>query len=268
MSFHQLTTLTWPEADRFRQDGDAIGLIPTGALEQHGPHLPMIMDSVHADVLARAIAERLDTAVVVAPALAGGLSSHHVDFPGTVNLPEPVFGGVLQAYVEAMERIGIRRVAIISGHGGNFAFIGRFAAEYGGEAEIIAYDDLQRFIDVMIDAGRAVGLEPTEADAHAGVLETSVAMALFEPHLVRDFEGLTGYTAAEPGWLERLLSEGVRPISETGILGDPRGATAIAGVAVVQALVEELVHWVGESFGIDVRATTNSRVAANGERVA
>jgi creatinine amidohydrolase len=165
-----------------------------------------------------------------------------------------------------MERIGIRRVAIISGHGGNFAFIGRFAAGYAGEAEIIAYDDLQRFIDVMIDGGRAAGLEPSEADAHAGVLETSVALALFEPHLVRDFEGVTGYTAAEPGWLERLLSEGVRPISETGVLGDPQGATAIAGTAVVQALVEELTHWVGRSFGIEVRATTNPRAASNRER--
>jgi creatinine amidohydrolase len=206
----------------------------------------------------------------VAPALAGGLSEHHVDFPGTVTLSEDVFGGVIEAYVQAMERIGIGRVAIISGHGGNFTFTGRFAAErsQAGATEVIAYADLQRFIDVMIDAGRGCGLEVSEADAHAGVLETSVALALFEPHLVRDFTDVTGYTAAEPGWLERLFEGGVRPLSETGVLGDPRGATALAGVAIVQALVEELVQWVAGAFDVAVRPTTRSNVAMETGRTA
>ena len=103
-----MTGLTWPDAKEMQ---DAIGLIPTGAVEQHGPHLPLATDCFIAEELARRIAESFDEQVVVAPMLPGGLSSHHLAFPGTVTLSEETFGAVLDAYVAAFERIGIRRIA-------------------------------------------------------------------------------------------------------------------------------------------------------------
>ena len=66
-----------------------LGLIPTGAVEQHGPHLPLATDSLVAAELGRRIAERLIEPVVVAPVIPGG-SAHHVGFPGTVTLTEEV----------------------------------------------------------------------------------------------------------------------------------------------------------------------------------
>jgi creatinine amidohydrolase len=251
MTFIDLRLMTWPEAASLRKETDVVGLIPTGALEQHGPHLPMIMDSVHADALGRAVAERLSIPVVVAPVVTPGLSDHHLAFPGTVTLRPETFGGIVDAYIAAFERLAIHRIAIFSGHGGNFTEIGRIAAEHTQSASpttVIAYDDLQRFIDVFMEAAKAVGLDPPVTDVHAGLLETSIALALFDADQVKPFAEVHGYTAAEPGWLETLMSRGVRELAETGVLGSPARANAEAGAVMFEALADELVSWICGEF--------------------
>jgi creatinine amidohydrolase len=253
MTFIDLRFLTWPEAAALREEPDVIGLIPTGALEQHGPHLPMIMDSVHADALGRAIAERLWVPVIVAPVVTPGLSDHHLAFPGTVTVRPETFHGIVEAYIAAFERLAIGRIAIFSGHGGNFTEIGRIAAahtESESPTTVIAYDDLQRFIDLFMDAARRVGLDPPVTDVHAGLLETSIALTLFDADQVKPFEEVRGYTAADPGWLDSLMSCGIRELSESGVLGSPAGANAEAGAAMFDALVDELVSWIRGEFQV------------------
>ena len=244
--------LTWPEAEALRAQTDTVGLIPTGALEQHGPHLPLGTDFMVAEALARAVAEKLPVTVVVTPTLRSGLSDHHLAFPGTVSLSQDTFRGWVDAHIAGLERIGIERVAVFSGHGGNFAFIGELAAEHTsrpGPTRVIAYDDLFGFVRVMDEAARAHGLEAPETDVHAGALETSVGLALFGG-LVGDHDGVEGYTAAEPGWMERIWADGIAALSSTGVLGDPSGATAAAGQAIFDALADELAGWIAREFDI------------------
>jgi creatinine amidohydrolase len=243
--------LRWPEAEALRGRG-AIGLIPTGALEQHGPHLPLGTDYMVAEALARAVAEKLPVPVVVTPTLRAGLSDHHLAFPGTVSLSQETFRGWVDAHIAGLERIGIERIAIFSGHGGNFAFIGELAAEHtsrAGPTRVIAYDDLFGFVRVMDEAARAHGLEAPETDVHAGALETSVGLALFES-LVGEHDAVEGYTAAEPGWTDRIFADGIAALSATGVLGDPAGASAEAGRAIFDALADELVGWIAREFEI------------------
>ena len=88
--------------------------------------------------------------VVVTPALRAGLSDHHLAFPGTVSLSQDTFRGWVDAHIAGLERVGIERIAVFSGHGGNFAFIGELAAEHTsrpGPTRVIAYDDLFGFVD-------------------------------------------------------------------------------------------------------------------------
>jgi len=255
------THLTWPEAATLAARNDTVGLIGVGALEQHGPHLPMIMDCVHAEALIHTVADRFREPVIVAPMLAGGLSDHHVAFPGTVTLPVPVFRGVLEAYIAGMERINVHRIAIVSGHGGNFTAIGELADAYCKDhpsTDVIAYNSLQGFIDVMFKAARQVGTEPVSTDIHAGVLETSIALHLFEPGDVKDFSTVTGYTSAEPGWLDKLTTQGVQALSESGVLGRPQGATADIGQTVFMALVAEIVRWIGGRFDLQPADTAEA----------
>ena len=244
--------LTWPEAKALRERTDTVGLIPTGALEQHGPHLPLGTDYLVAEALARAVAEKLAVPVVVTPALRVGLSDHHLTFPGTVSLSQDTFRGWIDAHIAGLERMGIERIAVFSGHGGNFAFIGELAAEHTsrpGPTRVIAYDDLFGFVRVMDEAARARGLEAPETDVHAGALETSVGLALFDA-LVGDYDGVEGYTEGEAGWTERIWADGIAALSSTGVLGDPSGASTEVGQAIFEALANELAAWIGREFDV------------------
>lgn len=241
MTYVELQNLTWPEAERVGADG-ALGLVPLASLEQHGPHMPLATDSLLAERLARQVAERLPGQVVVTPVIRAGLSTHHLAFPGSVTVPPDAYRELVVAYLEGLERMGIRKIALFSSHGGNFEFLGNVVARYAGSASIAGYADLTTFIHVMMTASAAHGFEAAETDVHAGGLETSMMMAAY-PHLVRPFDGVVGYTAAEPGWLPRLFEEGIRPISESGVLGDLRGANAEVGEAVIAALAEELASY-------------------------
>ncbi|MBM2823220.1 MAG: Creatininase [Thermoleophilia bacterium] len=253
MSAVHLAHLTWPEAEALRARDDVVGLIPTGSLEQHGPHLPLGTDFLAAEALADAIAERLPAPVVVTPVLTAGLSEHHLAFPGTVTLPEDAFRSWIDAHIAALERIGVRRVAVFSGHGGNFACIGDVAAGYaarGSAVRVIAYDDVLTFLRVMTEAARSTGVSVPETDGHAGILETSFALARFNPGLVRDFAGVEGFTGGEPGWEERMMAEGIDSLTPTGVLGDPAGASVEVGEAIFEALADELTRWIAREFDI------------------
>ena len=83
------------------------------------------------------------------------------------------------------------------------------------------------------------GLQAPETDVHAGGLETSMMLVAY-PDTVRPFDGVEGYTAADPGWLERIFVEGIRPVSETGVLGDLTGASPEVGAALLEAIADEL----------------------------
>jgi creatinine amidohydrolase len=257
MTYVRMTGLTWPDAKELQ---DAIGLVPTGAVEQHGPHLPLATDCFIAEELARRIAERIDEEVVVAPALPGGLSSHHLAFPGTVTLPEEAFSAVLDAYVAAFERIGIRRIAIFTGHGGNLGFLGRYEAAHadkGTETQLIAHHDFEGYVEAMFAGARAAGFEPAATDIHAGGVETSQGLALF-PQLVRPHADLTGYLAAEDGWQDRMFADGIEAVTPIGVLGDPSKASAEAGEAIFASLTDYLANWIEVGLSSSIGAHSKS----------
>jgi creatinine amidohydrolase len=261
MTLVEMKYLTWPQAREIADAGRAIGLIPVGSLEQHGPHLPLITDTVIAEAVAAAAAERVAEPVVVAPAFPGGLSDHHLAFPGTVSLSREVFAGLLGAYVAGMERMGIHRVGIISGHGGNFRFIGEFGREYSQESSgttVAGFDDLDGFLQATMDAGRLAGLNPSSTDVHAGVLETSAILYLLGRERVGDISDVPGLTSADPGFLDTVYEAGLHSLSPSGVLGNPAGATAEAGRAIMDAVAGVVVRWLEQTFGATPKDTLPS----------
>jgi len=243
-----MENLTWPEAERLGAEG-ATGLVSLGSVEQHGPHLPLATDSLLAERLAREIAERLPGPVVVAPVVRGGLSTHHLGFPGTVTVPPDAYRALTVSYLEGLERMGIRGIGLWSWHGGNFGFVRELADSYAGAARVAGYSDLPRFFQLMAEGAASTGFIAPESDAHAGGLETSTMLAE-HPDLVRPFDGVEGYTAAEQGWLERIFAEGIRPVSASGVLGDLAGANAEAGERIFAALAAELAEFFAAELGL------------------
>jgi creatinine amidohydrolase len=243
----ELEHLTSPEAGRLAEDG-AVGVIALGAVEQHGPHLPLGTDAIIARHLANEVAARLDVTAIVAPVLPGGLSSHHLGFAGTVDLPPAVFSGYVRALLDTYDDLGVRDVALFSAHGGNFGALAELAGAHGG-VRVIAYTDLRRYVEVMAGAAAATGLHAPETDAHAGGLETSQMLFVHGEDRISFPPDLEGYVAADPGWLERLMAEGMKALSPIGVLGRPAGATAAAGQAICAALADELAAWMRRETG-------------------
>jgi len=109
----RLADLTWPEAGRLARDPRALVLLPLGAIEQHGPHLPLVVDLLGAEELARRLAPHLARAgwrPVLAPALPYGVSTLAVGWAGTVSLSPPTFRRVVTEVVGALVAHGFRRV--------------------------------------------------------------------------------------------------------------------------------------------------------------
>ncbi|HEV7641687.1 MAG TPA: creatininase family protein [Gaiellaceae bacterium] len=248
MTFVEHASLTWPEAERLEA---AFGVICVAALEQHGPALPLATDALIGEILAVRVAESFDAPVVVMPVPYGGLSDHHLAFPGTVSFDAQTLRGIVDAYVAALKRMGVNDVFLFTSHGGNFAFLTEAAAAYAGrdDVRLAVYDDRDTYFAATFAGARRAGFVPPETDWHAGGLETSQGLAEF-PQLVRPFDDVVGYTAADPGWLDRVLVDGLHSVSPSGVLGSPAGANATAGAAIFDALAEILVARVEEAFGL------------------
>ena len=265
MTYIAMTSLTWPEA-QVLSSKRPLGLIPTGAVEQHGPQLPLGTDCFIAEELAKRIGAAIAGPVVVAPVVPGGLSSHHLAFPGTVTFSEELFGGAISAYIEAFERMGIENVAIFSGHGGNLDFLGRYEAAHAcsdSSIHLVAHHDLWGYVDAMFAGARAGGFEPVPTDIHAGGVETSQGLAIF-PELVRPFDGVEGYLEGEDGWVERMLENGMKSVSPSGVLGDVTHATAAAGEQIFVHITDYLAAWIAEALGYERADAAVSSASGSG----
>jgi creatinine amidohydrolase len=193
-------------------------LIPLGATEQHGPHLPLNTDTLIASGVAEAVADVRDD-TVVAPALPYGSSGEHSGFPGTLSLGQAALETALVELVRSAA--GFRDVTLVSWHGGNADPVARAVARLRTEGQTV------HLWEPHVDGG----------DAHAGRVETSLMLAL-APDLVRD-ERPVG--ATQPiDELPRLRENGVAAVSPNGVLGDARDATADDGHRLLERFVAEI----------------------------
>src|SRR5918996_435005 len=102
---------------------EAIVVLPVAAMEQHGPHLPVMVDTLLCGEIARRAALRASGRhpVVVAPTVWSGLSEHHMPFGGTFTLDFATFRSLIECLCRSLLRHGFRRVLLLNGHGGNVA---------------------------------------------------------------------------------------------------------------------------------------------------
>ena len=202
-------------------------IVPLGATEQHGPHLPLGTDTVIALALSAALADRLGPALAaLAPALPYGASGEHQGFDGTLSIGTEALTAVL---------VELARSATPPG-GGPFAAV-LFVSGHGGNA-----DALRRGVAALRAEGRSVsGWFPRlqGADAHAGRTETSLMLHL-RPELVRLDRAEPGIVEPLADLLPRLRVVGMRGVSPNGVLGDPTGASAGEGKRIFDALVDDL----------------------------
>jgi len=215
----RLADATWTDMAALTRAG-AVLVVPVGATEQHGPHLPVTTDTDIAAAVTDAAAER-DALLVVAPAVAFGSSGEHDGFAGTLSIGQG-------ATEELLVELG-RSAAATFGHV-------VFACTHGGNAS-----PLHRALDRLVAEGHpVVGWWPRwDGDLHAGRTETSVMLAV-APERVRPADAAPGDTRSLGELLPLLRASGVRSVSANGVLGDPTGATAAEGRALLDEAAADL----------------------------
>ncbi|HVA06218.1 MAG TPA: mycofactocin biosynthesis peptidyl-dipeptidase MftE [Acidimicrobiales bacterium] len=223
----ELARATWTELEVGRESW--LLVVPIGSTEQHGPHLPLGTDTVIAVELARRLAERRSD-VVVAPSVPYGASGEHAAFPGTMVVRHEVLAELLVELVRSARDVFTGSV-LVSGHGGNREALSLAEERCRGEGDA-----------VLVWAPSARG-----GDAHAGRTETSLLLAI-DHRAVRLDLAQAGCTEPLEVIMPRLRAEGVRPISSNGVLGDPAGASAEEGLALLLTMADDLADAVGRRW--------------------
>ncbi|MHA6621815.1 mycofactocin biosynthesis peptidyl-dipeptidase MftE [Pseudonocardia sp. DLS-67] len=196
-------------------------LVPIGACEQHGPHLPLDTDTRIATAVARRAAGD-DPALLVAPPLAYGASGEHEGFPGTLSIGHDALLTVLVELGRSATR-WTPRLVFVNGHGGNLPTVPDAVVRLRVEGRDAAWSP-------CVAAG---------GDLHAGHTETSILLAL-DPAAVRTAAAAPGATAPLDELLPAMRSGGVAAVSPNGVLGDPTGATAEEGEHLLAEMTEVL----------------------------
>jgi creatinine amidohydrolase len=236
-----LESMTTGEIQTALSEGRRDVVVPCGAVEQHGRHLPLDVDAVHAERLGLEVAQRLGTALV-APTIRVGVSPHHMAFPGTISLRPATFEAVYTDYCQSLAAHGFRNVLCFSGHGGNFGPLAeierRLDDAVGPGTRVIVFADLQGLIEVWRKAVSDAGGDPASVGGHADVAESSVYSYL-RPGAVRTDQLARGYTGpVDDEVLQRLFTGGIKALSDTGVMGDPHGLSDGIGELCVQRVAD------------------------------
>jgi creatinine amidohydrolase len=173
-------------AEAFAQG--ALVVLPTGSIEQHGPHLPLVVDTAVVTHVARTAGARAAerVRVVVAPTVHFGVSHHHLPFAGTMSLTSGLYVECVKELVRSLHRNGVRRIVLLNGHGGNEhpnGVVAHALAHEDGLDLSIGHAAYWTLAARALEEAGAAGVGPSYP-GHAGGFETSLLLAL-RPDLVQ-----------------------------------------------------------------------------------
>lgn len=248
-----LPALTREELEALPRKRDTLVIIPTGAIEQHGHHLPVGVDALLAQGWLRAALPKLpsDARVLIAPPITYGKSNEHTGFPGTVSISARTLRRLLLAAAEQLKKLGFARLAVFNTHGGNSAVL------------VYTLREIQESLGLragMIGLGYPSPLAPQEKEYgfHAGEWETSLLLAL-DPGLVRMERATCEYPSRieDPGELRAenapaIFSWLTSDISASGVMGDATAASRENGLRWLDeastSFARNLARWSGASL--------------------
>ena len=222
--------LTMDTAPMIAERCAEIALIPVGAYEQHGPHLPVTTDTIIACAIAERIA-RLRPALRVAP-ITISCSHEHAGFPGCIALSAKTLGHVITDIAQWTERSGAQLAVIVNGHGGNYV-LGNIVQELNVDRARVLTGPAHKVWEAA--AEKAQIETDLGADMHAGEIETSILLHLL-PAAVR-----TGKIRDTPGEEPRTITfYGVGHYCAKGVIGAPSKASAAKGKVLLDTISAQL----------------------------
>lgn len=234
-----IEAMTSPEVRDAVAAGKTTILVPIGGTEQNGAHMVLGKHNVRARILAERIAARLGNALV-APVVAyvpeGNVTppAAHMRFAGTISIPADAFEKTLAGAARSFRQHGFRDVVFLADHGGYRRSVEKVAADLNREwrhTSARAHAPAEYYDAATVGFGKALaseGFRPAQIGVHAGLADTSLALAV-DPALVR----------------RDMLGAGASP----GVEGDPARSTAVLGERGAALIVEKTSQAIVKSLG-------------------
>ncbi len=240
--------LTWTDIDSMPDKENVVIIQPIGAIEQHGPHLPIAVDAaISLGVLGKAF-EKLNTNVpaFALPCLYYGKSNEHWSFPGTITLSAATLLTLIQEIAESLYRSGFRKLVLMNSHGGQPQVM-----------EIAARDIHQQYPDFLVfpfftwrvphNAAELFSGYELEYGIHAGDVETSIMLSLL-PEQVKIERAVREYPQGLPE-NSLLTMEGKLPfawltkeLTKSGVMGDATNASKEKGDRLLESVANGWVQ--------------------------
>ncbi len=236
--------LSWPEVKNIAKDKRSTIIWPFGAVEQHGPHLPLATDSIFVDEIICEVLELISSKMPIKklPTQYLGFSPEHKGFDGTISLSSSLITSLIKEVGVQLADMGFKRLILINAHGGQISLINTAARELRSIAPNLSIFPcfLWKGVDGLSDL---LTKNEIENGLHASLAETSLMMAL-KSELVGDERPCEGVESEIPeGW----SLEGDAPtawftedLSISGVIGDSRGSNKELGNSLKSLLIK---HW-------------------------
>ncbi|MDM0117100.1 creatininase family protein [Variovorax sp. J22R133] len=226
-----------------------VAVLPLGATEQHGPHLPLGVDTLLADGIVQAALPLLpaDLPVLFLPTQQIGLSPEHARFPGTITLSAETLIRLWKEIGASVARAGVRKLVLFNAHGGHVGAMDIVARELREAHDLLVYS--VSWFNLPLD-----GMALDRFDVHAGESETSMMLAL-SPQLVnmnaaRDFGSTSRQRAADYAVIgngrSAKMGWAIQDYNAEGAVGNAAAATPEQGQALVNAAARQLAIMLGE----------------------
>ncbi len=244
-------------AEITRRGPTALAMLPTGATEQHGPHLPVGTDTFAVEAISRAAAARQSEEVdaIVTPTLPFGSSQHHLQFGGTMSVSTATYYALIRDLVDSLITVGFQRVLIVNGHGGNQELVQLVVRDLALEHENVSLGAASYWQMASGELEATNSADRGRTPGHAGHFETSLMMALrpdriVEPRPVRTSDpSLIGPPDLHPR-IRFERSDAWRQFD--GFTDSPASATAEFG----QTYLEAAITGVAETIRLFHQATS------------
>ncbi|WP_127587908.1 creatininase family protein [Paenibacillus koleovorans] len=217
----------------FEQAGCKTAVLPIGALEQHGSHLPVGTDTIFAGELSRRLADKLDAYLL--PVIPISSSIEHRESQGTVYLLSTTLALIVRDIAESLRHSGYNKLIVVNYHGGNWSLkpairqLNKDYAAVQAEMEVILL-----FTPGIPDPRLAEIVEHTRHDVHAGEFETSLMLAL-HPELVKEIRPQSEPTEVPQDYMDYFDTS---ELTEDGYWGFPEAATAEKGAKLMELQVD------------------------------
>ncbi|MFG5777239.1 creatininase family protein [Comamonas sp. J-3] len=258
-----ISTREFAEAQASGLAARTVAVLPVGAVEQHGPHLPVSVDATLLQGIVDAALPQLpaDVPVLLLPAQNVGLSTEHLNFPGTLSLPPKLIIDLWTAMGNAVARAGIQKLLMFNTHGGQVAVMDIVARELRIAHGMLVYSSSWGNLPLPSEVTGLFSAQEHRFGIHGGEVETSMMLHL-APELVQmDLAGCFHSTSQDRAQHFAILGNGksakmgwaIEDYNPCGAVGNAAGATAAKGQAVVSAAGLQLARLLQEISALEWR---------------